>query len=385
MRARYASLRFGRNNKLNGNLRKAPKLTYRALHPGNNKQNVGLALGIFHETTIAACMSYFPDRTDASVFLTLISTWWCIANSNKRYDSNSLANAIEENDGKLDFYEEFAAWIEKWSNFSKFSLSKQTSNALTLTLRSQAMLSRDLLSEGYSYILTRRFQSDPLEHRFSRYRSMSGGRFLVSLREVVSTERILTCRSLLKAGVDYWRNMKTHDGFTEEDSLKLMEKLEEHEQEIFEGTLSENSLEVAQCVAGYMARKLLKKPCNDCYPRLIDETSSDKECNYLNILSRGGLITPSKNLASMVSSSFAQVEYINQFLDNSNVRKSAKIALEKYAPDEDVACEVHQQYNRLKAINIVINCFYNNMQKLDNDAVRKESIVDFKQRQRRND
>ena len=27
---------------------------------------------------------------------------------------------------------------------------------------------------------------------------MSGGRFLVSLREVLSTERILTCRSLFK-------------------------------------------------------------------------------------------------------------------------------------------------------------------------------------------
>ena len=35
--------------KLPANLRKAPKLTYRALHPGNNQQNVNLALGIFHK------------------------------------------------------------------------------------------------------------------------------------------------------------------------------------------------------------------------------------------------------------------------------------------------------------------------------------------------
>jgi len=31
---------YDRDQKLEGNLRKAPKLTYGTLHPGNNKQNV---------------------------------------------------------------------------------------------------------------------------------------------------------------------------------------------------------------------------------------------------------------------------------------------------------------------------------------------------------
>ena len=47
--------------KLKANLRKAPKLTYEGLHPGHNKQNVNLALAIFHDTTIAAIKSYFPS------------------------------------------------------------------------------------------------------------------------------------------------------------------------------------------------------------------------------------------------------------------------------------------------------------------------------------
>ena len=37
------------------NLRKAPKLSYQVLHAGNNKQNVPLALAIFHGTTINCC------------------------------------------------------------------------------------------------------------------------------------------------------------------------------------------------------------------------------------------------------------------------------------------------------------------------------------------
>ena len=51
---------FDEDTMLKGNLRKAPKLTYKALHPGNNEQNVNLALAIFHDTTVAACKSYFP-------------------------------------------------------------------------------------------------------------------------------------------------------------------------------------------------------------------------------------------------------------------------------------------------------------------------------------
>ena len=49
------------------------------------------------------------------------------------------------------------------------------------------MLIDELLNDGYDYILTARLQSDPIERRFSQYRQMSGGRFLVSLREVRNT------------------------------------------------------------------------------------------------------------------------------------------------------------------------------------------------------
>ena len=59
-------------------------------------------------------------------------------------------------------------------------------------------------SEGYEYVLTSRFQSDPLERRFSQYRQMSGGRFLVGLSEVNSSEKILKISSLLKENINFW-------------------------------------------------------------------------------------------------------------------------------------------------------------------------------------
>ena len=99
---------FNENAKLGANLRKAPKLSFESLHPGHNKQNVNLALAIFHESTIAGCKAYLPDRTDMAAFLSLINTWWTIVNSNQRYHPNPTRNAIVANDRKIKFLSEFA-------------------------------------------------------------------------------------------------------------------------------------------------------------------------------------------------------------------------------------------------------------------------------------
>ena len=58
------------------------------------------------------------------------------------------------------------------------------------TLRRIANLTGDLLNENYDYILKSRFQNDPIERYFSKYRQMSGRRFLVSLRDVNISEKI---------------------------------------------------------------------------------------------------------------------------------------------------------------------------------------------------
>ena len=238
---------------LDANLRQAPKLTYKALNPSNNKQNVDLAIAIFHETTVAGCKRYLPQRSDVSSFLDLILHWWTIANSNQRFSSNKLSNGFIDNDGKLDFYDSLADWLESWSEISDFCLSKQTCKALILTLRSQSLLIRELLNNGYDFVLGRRLQTDPLEKRFSQYRQMSGGRFLVSLREVVTSERILTCKSLLKSNVNLW----DEDLQKETPNMnELMNIAREHETEFLELSLSPDSKEVAFTIAGYVTKKL---------------------------------------------------------------------------------------------------------------------------------
>ena len=55
-------------------LKKPPKLSYLALHPGNNKQNVRLVLAVLHETTITAARNYFPNRRYVASFFEIFNT-----------------------------------------------------------------------------------------------------------------------------------------------------------------------------------------------------------------------------------------------------------------------------------------------------------------------
>ena len=68
-----------KDEKLGGNLKKALKLAY-SVPPGNNKQNVTVALAIFHGTITAAMKSYFQDLLDAANLVML--QYSMIANQN---------------------------------------------------------------------------------------------------------------------------------------------------------------------------------------------------------------------------------------------------------------------------------------------------------------
>ena len=60
-----------------------------------------------------------------------------------------------------------------------------------------------IFAEEFEFILTSLLQ---ISNRttFFQYRSMSGGRFLVSLTEVCTSEKNLVCRFLFKMGDNYW-------------------------------------------------------------------------------------------------------------------------------------------------------------------------------------
>ena len=214
---------YDKDDELDTYQRKAPKLSYKSLHPGNNKQDVNRVIAIFHESTNAVSQYYFPGRPDMANFMKVIWTWW------------TIAILLE------------VGWLARVLDMFKF-LSKQTD------IKGPGAYAK-IPSYDDNKIFCRKdtclcwlkgCKVIRLEGEFSQYRQMSGGRFLVSLCEVRNTERILACRSLLKDDVDLWQG----DLVTEnEDVENFMSILEEHETDIYEVCLSDSSEEVTRLIA----------------------------------------------------------------------------------------------------------------------------------------
>ena len=155
---------------------------------------------------------------------------------------------------------------------------------------------------------------------------MSGGRFLVSLQEVLSPERIVTCPSFLKQNINFW-----------EENLKLVKKndkilniLAQSESEINKLFLSPDSKEVAYTISGYITKKLISHfHCEMCFLIIVDnnrDKATDKE--YFDLLSRGGLTVLSRQMAEFVCACFVILEYADQFIVKKKVMNSQQECLQ---------------------------------------------------------
>ena len=142
------------DSKFQANLRKAPKLTYGAIHPGNNKQSMPLALAIFDESATAAIECYFPEKPDAACFLSAFQKVFVTCNAKTQYKtSNMLGNAVVCNDSKPEFLLSIATWIEQWSTCPNFSLTKETSHPLITTLKATSCLESYLTRDISTFLL----------------------------------------------------------------------------------------------------------------------------------------------------------------------------------------------------------------------------------------
>jgi len=281
----------------------------------------------------------------------------------------------------------FAEWVSDWksssiSNCEKFTLTSQTSSALVYTLKCSVSLSEDLINEGYDFVLMARLQSDPIERRFSLYRQMSGGRFLVGLR-VLNSEKIILMKSLLKENICFWKEDVSVDEENNFDAIK--EYLNERENEIEGAELSRESEEVAVYISGYVAKKLRKRlSCTDCNNIMKSVNSTDIEDGYLKILNRGGLLVPCNAIINFCSKSFAILDSVQDLLllyASNNIRESAENILNRYSPSTTFACQSHKLTARKWACRTISNIFLNNEQKISTSSIRKDDIKSFKKQQ----
>ena len=129
---------------------------------------------------------------------------------------------------------------------------------------------------------------------------MSGGRFLVSLREVKNTERIIAIASLLKESIDFWNHPIQQNDIQATHSANFCAKLETLSEYIEACVLDHNDEQVAAVIVGFAAKKLFERnKCNDCIElcKAPNEEICQLKNNYLNNLSRGILfVLPSDDI-----------------------------------------------------------------------------------------
>ena len=132
-----------------------------------------------------------------------------------------------------------------------------------------------------------------------------------------------------------------------------------------------------------MVLKSIVQP--DIWHGLTCTKFSNTMCDYLNLLSRGGLIVPSAKLAEYTSHCFAIMDYSYNIVQAHGVRdvRAAYTQIsDRFSPQIDICCSKHNNWGLKFAAKIVINTFFNNKQTVSFDSARKDTVVTFKKRQR---
>ena len=129
--------------------------------------------------------------------------------------------------------------------------------------------------------------------------------------------------------------------------------------EIQECELDEDSSQVAVFIAGFITKKCLKKSqCEACLALLLNGDSSATE--YVNALSREGLMIPSQYLSDHVCHCFATLDMIKKILitaASNNIRRAAESTLKLYCGSNRFMCDEHSEWVNISVFPITLQGF----------------------------
>lgn len=87
---------------------------------------------------------------------------------------------------------------------------------------------------------------------------MSGRRFLLSLKEVLNSGRILSCRPVTKENINFWKEDLQAD--QNKNAVTVLDEMFHYQSDdIIVCVLDNNSAEISTTISGYIARKLTKR------------------------------------------------------------------------------------------------------------------------------
>ena len=143
------------------------------------------------------------DTSGTESFVTLFSRLWKILDNRGKFRHLRLRDPDRQpitslDDESVTFikYMYVIDWLQNWKCLNQKPrsgcLSRETISAISHSLKTILILCKYLLSEkNDDFVLPGKLQTDPLKARFSRYRSMSGAKFHVSIHNILNSEKKL--------------------------------------------------------------------------------------------------------------------------------------------------------------------------------------------------
>ena len=307
-------------------IKKAYTLNYKSIHPHSiERQNVKLALRIFHENNAAALRTLGTHNDilinweGTAVFIDYILKFWHIFNVktpvegiHKRLPDCYPIRSV--NDQQIIWLQKFVSWLDSWKRYSVTHphsfLTKETFIAVSHTVKTVLFMIPDLFQRHHlKYVLLAKFQTDNLEGRFGLYRQLSGCNYLVSVKDIIHSERKLKIKGLLRLFT------ASKDGLTVSNYLSTFSDIEKHNQDeefIDDFPYCDMDTEIKDVsellmVTGFVAKRTIThltcKACKSkigCVGKPMHLFVDEKSNQYFDLINRGGLTYPSNILFTVM-------------------------------------------------------------------------------------
>ena len=303
-------------------IKKAYMLNYKCLHPHSlERQNVKLALRVFHSTNSAALRilgNQHGDLTNydgTAKFIDIIVKFWNIFNVkttvegiHKRLPDCYPIRSAE--DPQIAWLIKFSSWLSIWKKHSIetgiHGLTTETHMALKHTVDTVLLMIPELFTaHKLRYILLSKFQTDNLEGRFGLYRQLSGCNYLVSVQEVFQSERKLKIKGLLRLFTSSKGVIPISDFIASFSEISKSQRDENFIEKFPYCDMETEITDVSEllCVTGFIAKKTIShtecKKCKDILGSVgkpLQLFVDEKSHKYFDLINRGGLTFPSNFL-----------------------------------------------------------------------------------------
>lgn len=383
----------------------APKLTFKALNPNNfERQNVALCLRIFDSTNeVALKMSNKAELEGTIEFINTITQWWKMVNiktPRKGFEHNDIFEVpfTSIDDPRLQYFDKIVEWLQAWKNYTlpykgqrSGKLSEETFCSFlhtTKTLKELIIYNLNVLNK--QYVLTGKYQTDPLEGRFGQYRQMHGGNYNISVEQVLKAEKKLRVKSLLELHSTKYGKFQLKEfllEFTDSSSNETYETIELKGIDFFSFSEDEEAqIPIFIYISGYVVYKLKSRlECDSCCEmimtdkKILFEMCGEKTEEFFSFVDRGNLTYPHNDIVQIfvvcykIFTVLLSEEY-EELLHLTKIKSVLQDMVIKKVEELDICSEENCKVCNLskldlgkKCVSIFLNIFLNNYAIKKND------------------